>query len=191
MRIPKVLIAVSIALLLIVIVPKTIKYWPVGKVQDVAYIWLNQSKLIRLLELAEQTPYKYIVWCKEYPYIDGYYENGDPLYLEWRSDDNITDFVKYAIEVDVPCFGGRQWQGKWLLWGSSDVEMLDNQNKSLRRVKNISRYYFHSPKPVNEGCTSKPSQEFENESCTIHLFEGWYMYEDWFITTGEIASNET
>ena len=161
MRIPKVLIAVSIALLLIVIVPKTIKYWPVGKVQDVAYIWLNQSKLIRLLELAEQTPYKYIVWCKEYPYIDGYYENGDPLYLEWRSDDNITDFVKYAIEVDVPCFGGRQWQGKWLL------------------------------KPVNEGCTSKPSQEFENESCTIHLFEGWYMYEDWCITTGEIASNET
>ncbi len=60
MRIPKVLIAVSIALLLIVIVPKTIKYWPVGKVQDVAYIWLNQSKLIRLLELAEQTPYKNI-----------------------------------------------------------------------------------------------------------------------------------
>jgi hypothetical protein len=187
----KILIAASIALLLIVVIPKTVKYWPVGKAQDVAYIWLNQSKLIHLLELAKQTPYKHIIWCKEDPYIDGYFENGDSLYLEWRSDDNITDFVEYAIEFDVSCFGGRQWQGKWLLLGSSDVEMLDSQDKSLRRVKNISRHYFHSSKPVNEKCTSKPSQEFENKSCTIHLFAGWYMYGDWFITTGEIASNET
>ena len=187
----KALIAVSIALIITVIVPKTVKYWPTGKVQDVAYIWLNQSKLIGLLELAEQTPYRYIIWCKEDPYIHGYFENGEPLYLEWRSDDNITDFVEYAIEFDVSCFGGQEWKGKWLLLGSGDAIVLDSRDKAFRRVKNVSRRYINSSKPVNEECTSKPVSEFENESCTIHLFAGWYMYEDWFITTVEIASNET
>jgi hypothetical protein len=166
----------------ILVLPYSYKYWPPGKAQDYAFIWLNGEQISNLIEIADAKGYQSIFWCPERPNPRVIKRSGEQL-KDWENDADFREFTDAVKESKLFCFHGKIHDGRWLLFGSNDFDFVGENENQKRRI--INRYHFTTDKTVKTGCEENIDEDTQYKTCTSNMFGNWYVRED-FITTPKV-----
>ena len=167
---------VLILLTSLLLFPRTYKYWPTGKAQDYAFLWVNGDQVIHLFELAEQFKYKNVFVCPNRTFPQVTLDSGERL-KNLQNDVSFQQFSNEITKSDLTCFLGRKMSlGMWSISGSSDQTSSEKGSKKV--LIDINRSYFISDKMPNPQCQSGTSEEINLKACSYHLFGNWFMREE-------------
>ena len=155
---------------IVALAPYSYPYWPSGKAQDYALIWVKGDEISDLFVLAEQLKYERVHMClnRPQPWVetDGkreYVTDSDPYFKKLKSA---------VIEAALPCFWAQKYNENWSVPGSSDVRFFTKASGEMKQT--ISRYYVLSTENIDGVCTEKNSGDLSFKSCTAKMFGNWY-----------------
>ena len=157
--------------LALVMMPYSYPYWPSGKMQDYALIWVKGDEISQLFALTDQLKYERVHMCLKGPQPWWVEIGGERINI----NDNDQNFEKLKSAVNaagLPCFWAQKQNGHWSVPGSSDVLFFTNANGEMKQT--ISRYYVLSQENIDGVCTNKQNGDLSLQRCTVKMFGNWY-----------------
>ena len=160
--------------LAIVLVPYSYPYWPSGKMQDYALIWIKGDEISQLFVLADQLEYERVHMClnRPQPWVE---ISGEVKYVS-ESDQSFERLRSAVSAAGLPCFWAQKHNRSWSVPGSSDVFFFTDANGEMKQT--ISRYYVLSQENIDGICTKKQSGDLSLQRCTVKMFGNWYAGEE-------------
>ena len=183
----KKLAALGIIVLALVLVPYSYPYWPSGKMQDYALIWVKGDEISQLFVLADQLEYERVHMCLNRP--QPLVEISGKLKYVSESDQNFEKLRSAVSEAGLPCFWAHKQNGSWSVPGSSDVLFLTNANGEMKQT--INRYYVFSRENIDGVCTKKHSGDLSLQRCTVKMFGNWYAGKELFTVPWKEVEEQT
>ncbi|WP_289032241.1 hypothetical protein [uncultured Paraglaciecola sp.] len=156
----------------------TVRYWPSGKLQDIGLLWAYESDIRIVMELAKQTEFKRVFWCKDREFMTVKF-NDSNTEIRWRAETHKDKIFRELPNLDVPCFDIFESEGEWLGRAGYGGGTLEPNSQFDTRRLDISRFYSFGNINNYSKCEDTMFYETKYGICHLELFNGWYLLSQW------------